>query len=66
MPGGAYRQAQREEESERTDTQHKERLLTYWYEDDCTLMLHGRFPPETGARFLSALDAAGTSKGVYA
>ena len=28
------------------------------YEDDGTLVLHGRFPPETGARILSALDAA--------
>ena len=34
------------------------RELTYWYEDDGTLVLHGRFPPETGARILSALDAA--------
>lgn len=42
----------------RADTQHKDRELTYWYEDDGTLVLHGRFPPETGARILSALDAA--------
>ena len=44
--------------AERADTQHKDREPTYWYEDDGTLVLHGRFPAETGARILSALDAA--------
>ncbi len=53
-----YRQAERAQESERTDAQHRDRELTYWYEDDGRLVLHGRFPPETGARILSALDAA--------
>ena len=53
-----YRQAERAEETEHADAQHKDRGLTYWYEDDSTLVLQGRFPPETGARILSALDAA--------
>ena len=53
-----YRQAERAVETERADSQHRERSLTYWYEDDGSLVLHGRFPPETGARILSALDAA--------
>ena len=53
-----YRQAERAQETEHADTRHRERSLTYWYEDDGTLVLHGRFPPETGARILSALDAA--------
>ena len=53
-----YRRAERAAETERADAQHKDRELTYWYEDDGTLVLHGRFPPETGARILSALDAA--------
>ena len=53
-----YRQAERAVETERADTQHRERSLTYWYEDDGSLVLHGRFPPETGARILSAFDAA--------
>ena len=53
-----YRRAERAQETERADAQHKDRELTYWYEDDGTLVLHGRFPPETGARILSALDAA--------
>ena len=53
-----YRQAERAQETEHADGQHKDRELTYWYEDDGTLVLHGRFPPETGARILSALDAA--------
>ena len=53
-----YRRAERAQEAERADVQHKDRELKYWYEDDGTLVLHGRFPPETGARILSALDAA--------
>ena len=53
-----YRRAERAQETERADAQHKDRELTYWYEDDGALVLHGRFPPETGARILSALDAA--------
>jgi len=53
-----YRRAERAQETERADAQHRNRELTYWYEDDGTLVLRGRFPPETGARILSALDAA--------
>ena len=53
-----YRRAERAQEAERADAQHKDRELKYWYADDGTLVLHGRFPPETGARILSALDAA--------
>ena len=53
-----YRRARRAEETERADTQHRERALTYWHEDDGTVVVHGRFPPEMGARILSALDAA--------
>lgn len=53
-----YRRAERVQETEHADGQHKDRELTYWYEDDGTLVLHGRFPPESGARILSALDAA--------
>ena len=54
----SYRQAKRAEETERADVQHRERSLTYWYVDDASLVPHGRFPPEVGARILSALDAA--------
>ena len=53
-----YRRAKRAEETERADTQHENRGLTFWHEDDGTVVLHGRFPPEMGARILSALDAA--------
>ena len=53
-----YRRAKRAEETERADTQHEHRGLTFWHEDDGTVILHGRFPPEMGARILSALDAA--------
>ena len=53
-----YRRAKRAEETERADAQHEDRGLTFWHEDDGTVVLHGRFPPEMGARILSALDAA--------
>ena len=52
-----YRRALRAGEIEQADAQHENRVLTFWYEDDGTLVLHGRFPPEMGAR-ISALDAA--------
>ena len=53
-----HRRAKRAEETERTDAQHENRGLTFWHEDDGTVVLHGRFPPEMGARILNALDAA--------
>ena len=53
-----YRRAKRAEETEQADAQHENRSLTFWHEDDGTVVLHGRFPPEMGARILSALDAA--------
>ena len=45
-----YRRAKRAEETERADAQHENRGLTFWHEDDGTVVLHGRFPPEMGAR----------------
>ena len=53
-----YRRAKRAEETARADAQHEDRGLTFWHEDDGTVVLHGRFPTEMGARILSALDAA--------
>ena len=53
-----HRRAKRAEETEQADAQHENRGLTFWHEDDGTVVLHGRFPPEMGARILSALDAA--------
>ena len=53
-----YRRARRAEETEQANAQHENRGLTFWYEDDGTLVLHGRFPPDVGARILGALDAA--------
>ena len=46
-----YRQAKRAEETEGADTQHRERSLTWWYEHDGCLVLHGRFPPENRPRY---------------
>ena len=53
-----YRQASRANETERADARHRERGLAFWHEDDGTVVLHGRFPPEMAARILSALEAA--------
>ena len=53
-----YRQASQANETERADARHRERGLTFWHEDDGTVVLHGRFPPEMAARILSALEAA--------
>ena len=53
-----HRRAKRAEETERADAQHENRGRTFWHDDDGTVVLHGRFPPEMGARILSALDAA--------
>ena len=53
-----HRRAKRAEETERADAQHESRGLTFRHDDDGTVVLHGRFPPEMGARILSALDAA--------
>ena len=52
-----YRRAKRAEETERADAQYENRGLTFWHEDDGTVVLHGRFPPEMGARILSARSA---------
>ena len=53
-----HRRAKRAEETARADAQHENRGLTFRHEDDGTVVLYGRFPPEMGARILSALDAA--------
>ena len=56
-----HRRAKRAEETEQADAQHENRGLTFWHDDDGTVVLYGRFPPEMGARILSALDAAMTA-----
>ena len=53
-----YRQACNANETERADARHRERGLTFWHEEDGTVVLHGRFPPEMAARILTALEAA--------
>ena len=53
-----YRQASSANETERADKRHRERGLAFWHEDDGTVVLHGRFPPEMAARILGALEAA--------
>ena len=53
----SYRRAKRSEETERAVRQHRERSLTYWYDDDGPLVPHECFLLKTGAHILSALDA---------
>ena len=53
-----YRRAQRAEENDEANARHESRELAFWYEDDGTVVLHGRFPPEMGARIVSAIEAA--------
>ena len=53
-----HRRAKRAEETDRADAQHENRGLTFWHDDDGTVVLDGRFPPEMGACIPSALDAA--------
>jgi hypothetical protein len=53
-----YRRAQLGEEAKRADRQHARRELRCWYDDDGSLVIRGRLPPEQGALVLKALEAA--------
>ena len=53
-----YRRATLAEENAVANDRHASRELECWYEHDGDVVLHGRFPPEMGARIVSALDAA--------
>lgn len=53
-----YRRAGRLEESERATAQRASRGLTYYYDEDGSLVIHARLPAEEGALVLQALEAA--------
>jgi hypothetical protein len=54
-----YRRAECAKEIEEANVQHAARELVCWYDDDGSLIIRGRLPPEQGALFLKALEAAG-------
>ncbi|MCP4765844.1 MAG: DUF222 domain-containing protein, partial [Gammaproteobacteria bacterium] len=54
----AYRHVGRLEERERAMAQHASRELTYYYDDDGSLVIRARLPAEEGAVVLQALNAA--------
>jgi hypothetical protein len=53
-----YRRAQEAEELSREAQQQATRKVTYFYDDDGSLVLKGRLPAEIGALVIKALEAA--------
>jgi len=54
----AYRRVGHLEECERATAQHTSRELTCYYDDDGSLVIRARLPPDEGAVVLQALNAA--------
>lgn len=54
-----YRRAERNEEAKQANRQHARRELRCYYDEDGSLVIRGRLPPELGALVLKALEAAG-------
>lgn len=55
------RWVQRQQELEAANTRHAKREVTWYWDEDGSLVLHGRLPPEAGRLVLQALDAAAQS-----
>ena len=53
-----YRSVERLQENERATAQRASRGLTYFYDEDGSLVIHARLPAEEGALVLQALEAA--------
>jgi hypothetical protein len=53
-----YRKAVRQQEMESANEQYVERKLSYFYDDDGSLVIKGRFPAEQGAMIVKALQMA--------
>ncbi len=53
-----FRRVQEVEELSREECQNASRRLSYFYDDDGSLVIKARLPAETGALVLKALDAA--------
>jgi hypothetical protein len=54
-----YRRAERNAEAQQAERQHARRELRCYYDEDGSLVIRGRLPPELGALVLKALEAAG-------
>lgn len=54
----AYRRCQDAEELSREQRQQESRALSYRYDDDGSLVIHGRLPAEAAAQFIKALELA--------
>ncbi len=53
-----YRRAERIEEGRRADAQHRDRSLSFYYDDEESLVIYARLPPEIGALVKKAIEAA--------
>ena len=53
-----YSTCKRLQEQQNANQQHEMRNLSYHYDDDGSLVIKGRFPPEQGALILKALEMA--------
>lgn len=53
-----YRGAERHRETAEAKRQFAERSLTYWYDEDGSLVIHGRLPAELGGMVVKAIEAA--------
>ena len=53
-----YCRAKRLQETEAANQQHASRELNYFYDDDGSLVMNGRLPPEQGALIVKALEMA--------
>ncbi len=53
-----YRRVKRLQDAENANQQHENRELTYYYDDDGSLVINGRLPAEQGALVIKALEMA--------
>jgi hypothetical protein len=53
-----YRKAVRQQETEAANEQYVERTLKFYYDDDGSMVIKGRFPAEQGAMIVKALQMA--------
>jgi hypothetical protein len=55
---GRYRWVERLEESSRAQRLHRERRLYFFYDDDGSMVIRGKLPPEVGEIVKKAIEAA--------
>lgn len=54
----SYRRFERLEEAERADEQYRQRHVHYRYDEDGSVIIHAKLPPEVGEAVINAIDAA--------